>query len=488
MIIDTKEQTDFYNKLQHTNQNIVLSARAGSGKTTSLVKGMSLLPPDNKKLFIAYNKHIVEELKKKLPEDVKVATCHSIGFAALKRKYGNFELDEYKMHKIFDKKASKWRMLKLAEDTSIDWFGRYKTDMIQLNNLCRSTLSLEKKYIINLIQSYELNLNQTVDVKRTLDILSTAYEDTSVFDFTDMVYMSAIEPTVFLFKYDYVFVDESQDLTKAQQVIFKKSLKKDGGRFVSVGDPYQSLYGFGGAMTDSFAWFAKQPNTIQLPLTVSFRCGKNIIKHAQTLVPDIKAMENAIDGIVREDGDVVEEVQQGDWVLSRKTAPLLKLFFELLIKNKKATIKGKDIGEDLVKNVSKYKTIAQLQAGLLNNLEICKTDLLKQKITNFDTHPKYQYLLDNKNILTLLCKVVKDIEELKIKIGNIFTENIEDTIVLSTVHKSKGLEADRVFIIQPQFLPMPTPIGWQWQQEKNLKYVAITRAKKELIYDYNWSE
>jgi len=129
-----------------------------------------------------------------------VATCHSIGYAALKRKYGNFELDEYKMHKIFDKKAAKWRLLKLPEDSLLDWFGRYKNDMIQLINLCRSTLSLEKKYICKLIDSYELNLNQTVDVKRVLDILSTAYEDTTVFDFTDMVYMAAIEPSIFFFK------------------------------------------------------------------------------------------------------------------------------------------------------------------------------------------------------------------------------------------------------------------------------------------------
>jgi DNA helicase-2/ATP-dependent DNA helicase PcrA len=488
VIIDTKEQIDFYTKLQHTTSNIVLSARAGTGKTTSLVKAMSLLSQDGKKLFIAYNKHIVEELKKRLPDDVKVSTCHAIGFAALKRKYGNFDMDEYKMHKIFDKKAAKWRQLKLAEDLNVDWFGRYKTDMITLINLSRSTLSLEKKYIEKLIESYDLNLNYSVDVKRCLEILSTAYEDTSCFDFTDMIYMAAIDPSVYLLKYDYVFVDESQDLSKAQQVIFKKSLKKDTGRFVAVGDPYQSLYGFGGAMVDSFNWFAKQPNTIQLPLTVSFRCAKNIIKHAQTLVPDINAMADAIDGIVREDGDVVEEVQQGDWVLSRKTAPLLKLFFQLLVKNKKATIKGKDIGENLVKQASKYKTIGQLQAGLLNDLENCKTDLLKQKITDYESHPKYQYLLDNKNILTLLCKIVKDIDELKQKINSIFTENTEDTIVLSTVHKSKGLEAERVFIIQPQFLPMPTPIGWQWQQEKNLKYVAITRAKKELIYDYDWTE
>ena len=72
------------------------------------------------------------------------------------------------------------------------------------------------------------------------------------------------------------------------------------------------------------------------------------------------------------------------------------------------------------------------------------------------------------------------------KIKAIFTDDI-DGICLSTVHKVKGLEADRVFIVRPDLLPMTTVTkGWQVQQEKNLEYVAITRARMELIYDYKW--
>ena len=73
-------------------------------------------------------------------------------------------------------------------------------------------------------------------------------------------------------------------------------------------------------------------------------------------------------------------------------------------------------------------------------------------------------------------------------IDTIFTDDLKG-IVLSTIHKAKGLEANRVFIIRPDLLPLPQcRKGWEFIQEKNLEYVAITRAKKDLIYDVSWSD
>ena len=63
-------------------------------------------------------------------------------------------------------------------------------------------------------------------------------------------------------------------------------------------------------------------------------------------------------------------------------------------------------------------------------------------------------------------------------------EKIENAVMLSTAHKSKGLEADRVLILLPTKLPLTWKgqLDWQLIQENNLKYVAITRAKKELVF------
>ena len=63
-------------------------------------------------------------------------------------------------------------------------------------------------------------------------------------------------------------------------------------------------------------------------------------------------------------------------------------------------------------------------------------------------------------------------------------EKIENAVMLSTAHKSKGLEANRVIILLPNKLPLKFPHqqDWQKRQELNLKYVALTRARKELIF------
>ena len=81
----------------------------------------------------------------------------------------------------------------------------------------------------------------------------------------------------------------------------------------------------------------------------------------------------------------------------------------------------------------------------------------------------------------------KDIETLKTKIGLIFTDEIQG-IVLSTIHKAKGLESNRVFIIRPDLMPLPNSRSWQYAQELNLIYVAHTRAKTELIFDRVWTD
>ena len=62
-------------------------------------------------------------------------------------------------------------------------------------------------------------------------------------------------------------------------------------------------------------------------------------------------------------------------------------------------------------------------------------------------------------------------------------DHVKNAVTLSTVHKAKGLEANRVAIFLPNKLPLTykNQTKWQFEQEMNLKYVALTRAKKELI-------
>jgi len=249
---------------------------------------------------------------------------------------------------------------------------------------------------------------------------------------------------------------------------------------------HNSIYGFNAADDKSYEWFENFPNTKILPLTTSFRCSQAVIRKAQEIVPDIMALPNAPEGSVRT-GNVLEEAQSGDFVLCRTTMPLVKLFFEFLTQRKKAVIKGSDIGVHLIELIGKITSIEKLVSFWNAELASFRKDLKKEGILNPNDHSGYSVLDDKVMTLLFLAKFSDSILDLKHKIKSIFTDDIQG-IVLSTVHKIKGLEANRVFIVRPDLLPMQVPKPWQVIQEKNLAYVAYTRAKLDLIFDNDWTD
>jgi superfamily I DNA/RNA helicase len=61
--------------------------------------------------------------------------------------------------------------------------------------------------------------------------------------------------------------------------------------------------------------------------------------------------------------------------------------------------------------------------------------------------------------------------------------------MLSTIHKAKGLEADRVFLLEPKLIPSKfAEKKWQKEQEQKLLFVAYSRPRMELIFINNYLE
>jgi superfamily I DNA/RNA helicase len=395
------------------------------------------------------------------------------------------------MDKIIQKKAKYWKLDE--EFHSEEDIQNYLQNVKKLVNLCRLSLTLNPKYVPYVADRYDIKLNKPKDIKRVLKVLDEASTNRKFYDYTDMVFLPAIDNGIWFFPQDYVFVDEVQDLNRCQIKIIEKVLKRDRktkklkGRLIAVGDFYQGVYGFNAADEKSFQWFERFPNTKVLPLSVSFRCSKAVIRKAQEVVPQIQALPDAPEGSVREDGNVLEEAKSGDFVLCRTTMPLVKLFFEFLTQRKKAIIKGSDIGVHLVELIGKINNLDKLIKFWEKELSDFRADLQHQGILDPTDHSGYAALEDKVNTLLFLAQISDSVLDLKYKIKTIFTDEIQG-IVLSTIHKIKGLEADRVFIIRPDLLPMQTPKAWQAMQEKNLQYVAYTRAKLDLIFDNEWQD
>ena len=487
----TLEQKKIFHYIDKRKENLLIEARAGAGKTSTIVAAVSLLPRDSQITFLAFNKHIQEELKHKLPPHVFCYTSHGLGWSALKRKYGqDIDLDEFKTDYHINKKRKRWKLDQEFENLFEQEV--YLASLKKLVNLCRLTLTTDKKYIPYVADKYDIRYKDKNDVKRVMSLLESMTNDRERFDFTDMVYLPAIDPKIWMFPQDYVIVDECQDLNRAQQTMIQKILKRDRktgqqtGRLIAVGDPYQSIYSFAGSDIKSFEWFQKQDNTKILGLTHSFRCAEDIIKNAQRIVPDIKAREDAPKGEVRE-GSILKEARDGDFVLCRTTMPLVKLFFTFLLEGKKAIIKGSDIGISLVEMTKGHKSVTESLRFWEKEVKDFETILRKRGILNFEDHGGYTALKDKVGVLEFFGKISKNLPEMKKKIRQVFRDDLEG-IVLSTVHKAKGLEAERVFIARPDKLPLNASSPWQAEQELNLEYVAITRAKNVLIYDHEWKD
>ena len=487
----TKEQERIFHFIKNRQDNILIEALAGSGKTTTLVHASKLLDKSKRILFLAFNKHIQEELKEKLPDYIKCYTTYGLGYSAVKRKYPDIEFDEYKVDKIINKKSSTWNLDEEFSDYEEKSF--YLRQLKKLVNHCRLTVTLDKKFIPYLSDKHELGLNRPEDIKRVLKILDVLTTDRKSMDFIDMIFLPAIDNGIWMYPFDYVLVDEIQDFNRAQIKIVEKVLKRDRkfgnytGRLISVGDFHQAIYGFNSSDERSFEWFRRFQNTKTLPLSVSFRCPKKVIETAQRLVPNIKSLDDAPEGIVRS-GDVINEAMSGDLVLCRTTVPLIHLFFEFLVQKKKVFIRGADIGENMIELIGEIKTINELISHWENELEVKRKQLYKMGVLNPSEDAGFSNLEDRVSTLLFLAKGSRDIPDLITTIKKIFSDDKNlDGIILSTIHKAKGSEANRVFIIRKDQLPMANVRGWQYVQELNLEYIAYTRAKMELVIDYKWT-
>lgn len=247
---------------------------------------------------------------------------------------------------------------------------------------------------------------------------------------------------------------------------------------------------FCGSSEEAFQYMKDYPKTTQFDLPICYRCPRTVVELAKTLVPDIKCREDA------PKGDIIEKcwtssLRSGDMVLCRSKAPLLKVYTKLLRKGIQCHIKGQDIGTNLKKLIEEVD-IEELNANLksdgvfvrlYNNLFEIRNKLMESKGLDYQDATLTNYITNSYDMikaLTVLAENYTTKTELLSHIDEIFDETREG-VILSTIHKAKGLEADNVYILCNSSMPSSlAKKEWEKNAEQNLIYVAYTRAKKKL--------
>jgi hypothetical protein len=253
------------------------------------------------------------------------------------------------------------------------------------------------------------------------------------------------------------------------------------------------IYGFAGADIESFRILQNLPDTVTLPLSVCYRCDGDIIRLAKTIVPHIEAREGAPAGIVDREAKL-SNVQDGDMILCRLVSPLVDVCITYIKQGVKAYIKGGDIGANLVKMIQNTNREAMEDVMIIFEKELAKIALKYSKSTGCSLQEAressdYQSYEDKVSAISIISDGIPKSSAVVARILTIFSDKNQG-ICLSTIHKSKGLECDRVFILCPEKMmhAKSMQIEWMAEQERNLVYVAYTRARHYLgfITDYQY--
>lgn len=486
-------QTDIFNFVKNGQGNAVIEASAGSGKTSSLLKCLDFIDEDKRILLTAFNKDIVNVLAKKTKKlkNVTAMTMHGLGLQMLHSNFGKskLELDEYKYKSFITSN--------LKELTSINTYELSKNDFYKYLTNIEKYIDFGRYYLAQTIKDLDF-IGEMYDIDAVADEKSIAIQamdwgkrNLDSIDYTDMVWLpNVLMCNPYGLKFDWIMTDEAQDLNRAQRELMLKC-RKINTRMLIFGDEKQCIYSFGGSDPNSFEALKSLPNTVSLPLSISYRCADNIVEFAHQLVPTIEKNNDGRKGVIEEVSNI-DEIKDGDMVLCRTNAPLMQIYNTFIKEGKKCFVRGKDIGNNLkqlVKSTKKDNLGKDLKTDgvfirLYNRLFESRDNLMIHSNIDYETAMQSSIItnfLDMIRALEVLSDGLSTADELINRISEVFSDRKKNGISLSTIHKAKGLEADRVFIACKSLMPSKSAKkDWELNQEYNLMYVAYTRAKNML--------
>lgn len=458
----TDEQLHILDLVLNCDNNLQINALAGCGKTTTLelVQAASKRQPV---LCLAFNRRIADEMKSRFPATTTVKTFNGAGHSAWQKQVGSLKLDDKKMYTLLkqeldtlkgdDKKAIRevfpdlLKAIAFAKSLGYVPEGKYPTAKRLIS---RETLhaSLETRP-----GPLEAQLIDTLLFRS----IQTAFD--WWIDFNDQIYMPTLFGGAFP-RFPFVLVDEEQDLNPVNHEMLHKLIT---GRFCGVGDPWQSIYAFRGAVQGGMQALGERFKCEEANLSTSFRCPKVIVESVHWRVPHFRWL--------KEGGHYeslrtlsLPNIPEGAAILSRNNAPLFRLAFSLLSHKRSVQVAGSEIGPRLIRLLQKIGDDRDDSEALIAKIDAWYN-------TQMEKSNAPASLADMAACLKIFSTFGANLAQAIAYAEHLFKQ--QGTIKLSTVHKAKGLEWDTVYFLD------------RWlcgndEQDLNLQYVAMTRAKQTL--------
>lgn len=489
----------------------VVEATAGSGKTTTLVMVAGTLvaelgTPPGDVAFLAFNRSAAAELRRRLPAGVEALTLHALGRRVLLAAGHGADVAEDKY-------------LRLAAD--LPAAPHTRPALAELARFARLELSAlaEGREAAALAERYGVELPGPPDaVTAALARLLELGASSALLDFTDLLYLP-VRLALPVPRFAVVCVDEAQDLSRLA-LAFVERLVAAGARALFVGDPHQAIYAFAGADARSLPRIERLTRAERLPLSVSFRCPTRHVALARRFSPEMLPAPGAVPGTVRfsDVARLPREAAPGDLVLARTNGPLLDLALAVASAGRPVAVLGDELLPGCVELAERLARDGQLErAAVAAALEAERQRLEAEHVTSLALPGLLDAVRQRHAAVALALIAARSglLPDVLAALRRLFPagDTVLDgpgRVLLATVHKAKGREAERVFLLAPEELGVGTYHGGPPREghadaadtdaaasdadpltrsrgadddaaEANVLFVALTRAKRELV-------
>lgn len=473
----------------HSSGNITINAVAGSGKTTTIVEYAATRPAGSKILYLAFNKSVKLEAEKKFKtrqvSNVKVETAHSLAFRHTVHG-GKYEVKPqgYKTHEI-------------AELLQLSGSGEKHTEYIIANHInkfityfCNSDKAKvqDLQYLDTIhdekARAFARQFQHAIE-KGTRLLL--AKMDRGEIPITHDFYLKKFQLSNPVLNYDYILFDEAQDASAAMLDVF---LKQKATKVI-VGDMHQQIYSW------RYAVNSLLKTDFQLfHLSNSFRFPQDIADLATQVLSWKNYLQEFKPVTITGKGTDKQNTQKA--IIARTN---LGLLFNAI---KYITDNGKVKHIYFEGNINSY-TYADDGASLYDVLNLYNEkrdairDKLLQSMKSMDELEEYIEKTEDVQ-LGMMVEIVEEygneIFDIIRSLKNLHTGDEDKSkaeMIFSTVHRAKGMEYDVVYLVEDFITESKIeklksesdnkkePLNLiKWNEEINLLYVAITRAKAKL--------
>lgn len=481
----TTEQADGLRGVKE-NKKVRIIAAAGSGKTTFLTMCANENPEWS--LYLTFNKNMAEEARNKFPPNVDVRTTHSIAFAytgrdiahKLTRPRGpyknvcgtgseiarHFRIAPYVLQggRSISGTAMGYAVrstLARFEQSADKMIGAKHVSFTEAEKELKNPYFSREEYAARILKYAEKLWKERINPES--DIMATHDTYLKMFQLQN----------IGLDGYERIYLDESHDSNPCLlDIVLKQDLPT-----VMVGDRYQAIYQWRGAV-DAL----EKVDWPTFYLTKSFRFGEEIASAARSVLTDIEGqILLPVKGNEMKDSKIVENIESPMYTkIFRTNAALISEGVEMI-----AT--GASIALNI--DVRDFKNLVESVSALKDSVrnESAKKLVKHQDVIPYNSWKEFTEEMEvtgNAELKRVFKYVEEGIHKEMIEVLDNYIPPSVPNIIFTTAHRSKGLEYNNVILAEdfkyPEYDKGGQFLGWT-DAERNLLYVALTRAKENLV-------